>query len=57
MNSCRRYIHLGFTYSVAPSSVVWIELGLDAPLPPMRVVEVQWSRALSLVCEVALRLH
>ena len=24
------------------------------PFPPMRVLEVSWSRALNLVCEVAL---
>ena len=24
------------------------------PFPPMRVLEVEWSRALSLMCEVAL---
>ena len=42
-------------YSVGPSSVVWrSELGRALPFPPMRVLEVQGSRALSLVCEVAL---
>ena len=51
---CRFYIYLVFTYSVGPSSVVWSELGPAPPFPPMRVLEVQWSRALSLVCEVAL---
>ena len=33
---------------------VWSELGPAPPFPPMRVLEVQWSRALSLACEVAL---
>ena len=47
-------IHLAYAYSVGPSSVVWSELGLAPPFPPMRVLEVQWSHALSLVCEVAL---
>ena len=51
---CRVYIHLSFTYSAGPSSVVWTELGLAPPFPPMRVLEVKWSRALSHVCEVAL---
>ena len=50
---CRLYIHLAFTYSVGPSSVVWSKLGLAPPFPPMRVLEVQWSWALSPVCEVA----
>ena len=54
-NPCRLYIHLAFTYSIGPSSVVWSELGPAPPFPPMRVLEVQWSRALSLVCEVALK--
>jgi hypothetical protein len=44
---------LGFTYSVGPSSVVWTELGLAPPFPPMRVLEVQSSRALSFMCGVA----
>jgi hypothetical protein len=36
---------------------VWSsELGPAPPFPPMRVLEVKWSRALSLVCEVALSL-
>ena len=53
-NACRLYIHLTFTYSVGPSSIVWSERGLALPLPPMRVLEVWRSRALSLVCEVVL---
>jgi hypothetical protein len=53
-NPCRLYIHLAFTYSLGPSSVVWRELGPAPPFPPMRVLEGQWSRALSLMCEVAL---
>jgi hypothetical protein len=53
-NPCRLYIHLAFTYYVGPSSIVWSELGLAPPFPPMRVLEAQWSRALSFVCEVAL---
>jgi hypothetical protein len=39
-NPCRLYIHLAFTYSVGPLSVVWSELGLAPPFPPMRVLEV-----------------
>jgi hypothetical protein len=53
-NSCRLHIHLTFTYFVGPSSVVWSKLGQAPPFPPMRVLEVQWSQALSLVCEMAL---
>ena len=53
---CRLDIHLAATYSLGPSSIVWSsKLGPPAPpCPPMRVLEVQWSRALSLVCEVAI---
>ena len=50
----RLYIHLAFTYSVGPSSVVWSELRPAPPFQPMRVLEVPWSRALSLTCEPAL---
>jgi hypothetical protein len=53
-NPCTLYIHLAFTYFVGPSSVVWNELGLAPPFPPMRVFVVQWLRALSRLCEVAL---
>ena len=51
---CRLYIHLAFTHSVGPSSVECSELGPAPAFPPMRVLEVQWSRARSPVCEVAL---
>ena len=37
---CRLYIHLAFTYSVSPSSVVWRELG---PTPPFSTNESAWS--------------
>ena len=50
-------IHLAFTHSIGPSSIVWSELGLSPPFPPMRVLEVQWSRTLSYVYEVALSLR
>ena len=50
---CRLYIHLAFTYSVDLSSVVWRELRLAPPFPPMRVLEVSCSQALGLVCVVA----
>ena len=53
-NPCIFYTHLAFSYSVGPASVVWSELGPAPPFPPMRVQEVQWSRALSLMCELAL---
>ena len=39
-NACRVYIHLAFTNSVGPSSVVRSELGPALPFPPMRVLEV-----------------
>jgi hypothetical protein len=39
-NSCRLYIHLAFTYSIGPSTVVWIKLGPALPFPPMKVLEV-----------------
>ena len=51
-NPCRLYIHLAFTCSVGPSSVVWSKLGRAPLFPPMRVLQVQWSWALSLMCEV-----
>jgi hypothetical protein len=49
-NPHKLYIHLAFTYSVGPSSVVGSELGPAPPFPPMRVLEVYQSRALSLSC-------
>ena len=39
-NPCRLSIHLAFTYSVGPSSVLWSELGPAPHFPPMRVLEV-----------------
>ena len=54
---CRLYIRLAFTYSVGPLSVVRSELEPAPAFPPMRVLEVQWSRALSLACEVALGIY
>ena len=53
-NTCRLYIHLAFTYSVNPLSIVWSELGPAPLFPPMRVLEVLWPWAHSLVCEVVL---
>ena len=41
----RLYICLSFRSSVGPSSIVWSELGLALPIPPTRVLEMQWSRA------------
>ena len=53
-NPCKLYIHLAFTCSIGRSSVVW-SLGLAPPFPPIRaLLKVYWTRALSLVCEVAL---
>ena len=51
---CHVGIHVDLTYSVGPSSIVWSELRPAPPSPPMRVLEVQRSHAISLVCEVAL---
>jgi hypothetical protein len=39
-NPCRRHIHLAFTYSVSPWSVVRTELGPAPPFPEMRVLEM-----------------
>ena len=49
-------IHLAaFTYPIGPSKrSVKSELGPALPSPPTRVLETEWSGALSLVCEVAL---
>ena len=52
-NPCRLHVHLAFTYSSGPSSVVWSELGPAPPFQPMRVLEVEWSQALRLLCAVA----
>ena len=53
-NPCRLYTHLACAYSIGPSSVVWSsKLGPAPPFPPLRVLEVQWSRALSLVIHLA----
>ena len=54
-NPCRLYIHLAFTYSVGPSSLVRSEREWDLPFPAMRVLEVHWSWALGLMCEVAVK--
>jgi hypothetical protein len=53
-NLCRFYIHLAFTCSVGPSSMMWSKLRPSLPFPPIRVLEVNCSRAFSLVCEMAL---
>ena len=47
--------HTWLSLFIDPSSIVWSELGPPPPFPPMRVLEEYWLRALSLVCEVALR--
>ena len=49
-NPCRLYIHVAFTYSIGPSNIVWSELGDWLRL----FHQWEWSRALNLVCEVAL---
>ena len=50
---CHLRIHVDFT-SVGPSNAMWSKLGLQPPFPPMKMLEVQWSRALGPLCEVAL---
>jgi hypothetical protein len=60
---CHVGIHVNFTsilhlliYSGGPSSVVWSELGPgSAFFPPMRVLEVSWSRALGVMWGTTLR--
>ena len=54
-NPRRFYTRLAFSYSIGPSSVVRRELGPAPPFPPTRALEMRWSRALSLMCELALR--
>ena len=53
--SCRLDIHVAFTCSIAPSSVMWSEVG---PTPHFFTNESTWSamvsRAPSVVCDVAL---
>ena len=59
---CHVRIHVNFISIVhsltllCPSSTMWSELGPTPPFPPTRVLKVQWSRALSLVGDVALML-
>jgi hypothetical protein len=53
-NPHRIDIYLASTYSVGPSSVVQNKLAQAPPFPPMRMLEVKWTWALSLVREVAL---
>jgi hypothetical protein len=43
-NSSILHINLAFAHSICSSSIVWRELRLAPPLPPMRVLEAQWSR-------------
>jgi hypothetical protein len=54
-NLCRLYIHLAFTYSVGPSSVVWSKLDRLHLFHQWECLKCKWSWALSLMCEVALR--
>jgi hypothetical protein len=55
-NPCRLYIHLAFAYTRWSLKRRVKRTWTVPPFPPMRVLEVSWSRALSLVCEVALNL-
>jgi hypothetical protein len=54
-NPCRLYIHLCIHILRWSLNRSVKELGPAQPFPPMRLLELYWSRALSLVCEVALR--
>jgi hypothetical protein len=51
---CRLFIHKLFFGPVGLHLLVWSELGLSPPFRPMRALTLPWSRAFSLVCEVAL---
>ena len=51
---CRLFIHEVFFGPLGLHLRVWSELGRSLPFRPMRALRLQWSRALSLVCEVAL---
>jgi hypothetical protein len=55
---CRLFTHELFFWAFRPSPpselLVWSELGQSPPFRPMRDLTLPWSRAFSLVCEVAL---
>ena len=50
----RLFIHEVFFGPLGLHIRVWSELGRSPPFRPMRARKLQWSRAFSLVCEVAL---
>ena len=51
---CRLFIHEVFTGPLGLHLNVWSELGRSPPFRPMRALRLQWSRAFTLMCEVAL---
>ena len=51
---CRLFIHEAFFEPLGLHLGVWSELGRSPPFWPMKALRLQWSRAFSLVCEVAL---
>jgi hypothetical protein len=54
-NPCKLDFHLAFTYFVSPSSVMWSGLGPAQPSPPLRVLEIKWSRALRATSHTTLK--
>ena len=50
---CRLFIHGLFFGPLGLHLLVWSELGRSPPFWPMRALTLPWSRAFSLVCEVA----
>ena len=53
---CRLFIHEVLCVTLRLHLCVRSELGRSPPFRPMRALRLQWSRAFSLVCEVALEL-
>ena len=51
---CRLFIHEVSFGPLGLHLCVWSELERSPPFQPMRALRLQWSRAFSLVCEVAL---
>ena len=51
---CRLFIHEIFFGPLGLHLRVWSELRRSPPFQPMTSLKLQWSRAFSLVCEVAL---
>ena len=54
---CRLFIHVVFFGPLGLHLRVRSEVGRSPPSRPMRALRLRWSRAFSLVCEVALNYH